>query len=103
VLLGDPNCGVAARVDNAARDNGVVGPAGSLDSEFVELDYLTRNANLKPGQAVRTSGIGGIFPRDLLIGQVVETRSVEYGLNTVAVVKLAANLSAIEEVWVLVE
>lgn len=103
VLLGDPNCKVAAKVENETRDTGVVGPSGPLDSEYVELGFLSRNANLKPGQNVRTSGNGGIFPKDILIGKVVESHSVEYGLNMVAVVKLAANLSALEEVWVLTE
>ncbi len=103
VLLGDPNCRVAARVDNETRDTGVVGPSGTLDSDYVELGFLSRNANLKPGQNVRTSGNGGIFPKDILIGKVVESHPVEYGLNTVAQVKLAANLSALEEVWVLMD
>lgn len=103
VLLGDPNCRVAARVDNDRRDTGVIGPSGTLDSDYVELGFLSRNSTLKPGQAVRTSGNGGIFPKDIAIGTVVETHAVEYGLSQVAQVKLAANLSALEEVWVMVE
>lgn len=103
VLLGDPNCKVAARVDNPSHDTGVIGPSGSLESGFVELGFLARTANLQPGQNVRTSGTGGLFPKDILIGKVVESRSVEYGLNTVALVKLAANLNSLDEVWVMVE
>ncbi len=103
VLLGDPNCKVAARVDNPARDNGVIGPAGSSESEFVEMNYLPGNASLKPGQLVTTSGNGGIFPKDIPIGKIVDSRSVEYGLNTVARVKLNASLSSLEEVWVMIE
>jgi rod shape-determining protein MreC len=103
VLLGDPNCRVAARVDNETRDTGVIVPSGALDTDYVELSYLSRNANLKPGQAVRTSGNGGVFPKDILIGTIVEMHPVEYGLSQVAQVKLAANLSALEQVWVLVE
>lgn len=103
VLLGDPNCKVAARVENETHDTGVIGGAGPLDSEFVEMGYLSRSANLKPGQKVETSGDGGIFPPHIYIGQVVDARSVEYGLAEVARVKLAANLSALEEVWVRVE
>ncbi len=103
VLLGDPNCRVAARVDNEAHDTGVIGPAGTLDTEFVELGFLSRNANLKPGQAVRTSGTGGIFPKDIFIGHVVESHPVEYGLSTVAQVKLGANLGSLEEVWVMMD
>ena len=103
VLLGDPNCKVAVRVENETRDTGVVGPAGYLHTEFLEMGFLSRNANLKAGQNVKTSGNGGIFPKDIPVGKVVETRSAEYGLSTVAVIKLAANLNALEEVWVLTD
>lgn len=102
VLLGDPNCKVAVRVENPNHDSGVIGPASSVDSEFVELGFLSPSANLKPGQTVRTSGLGGIFPKDILVGTVVELRSADYGLSTTATVKLAANLNALQEVWVMI-
>jgi rod shape-determining protein MreC len=103
VLLGDPNCKVAARVENQTHDTGVVGPGSPLDYELVEMSYISGSANLKPGQNVQTSGIGGIFPKDILIGKIVDSQPGEYGFNTIARVKLAANLSALEEVWVLME
>jgi rod shape-determining protein MreC len=103
VLLGDPSCRVAARVESEAPYTGVIGPTGPLDSEFVDMGYLSKNADLKPGQRVVTSGDGGVFPPNILIGQVVDSHSVEYGLAEVARVKLAANLSAIEEVWIKTE
>jgi rod shape-determining protein MreC len=101
VLLGDPNCKVAARVENESRDTGVIGASGPLDSDLVEMAYLSRSASLKPGQEVKTSGLGGIFPKDILIGRVVDSQPVEYGLGSVAQVRLAATLSSLEEVWVL--
>jgi rod shape-determining protein MreC len=101
VLLGDPNCKVSARVENETRDTGVIGPSGPLDTEFVVLGYLSRNANLKPAQIVVTSGEGGIFLKGIPIGQLVDVQTVEYGLRTEARVKLAANLNALEEVWVM--
>lgn len=101
VLIGDPHCKVAAVIENESRDTGVVGGSGPLESSLVEMSKLSRNANIKPGQNVVTSGLGGIFPKDLFIGTVVDTHAVEYGLFSVARVKLAANLGALEEVWVL--
>jgi rod shape-determining protein MreC len=101
LLLGDPNCRVSAQVENETRDSGVIGSSGPLNSEFVEMGYLSGNANLKPGQVVKTSGNGGIYPRSIPIGTVVDSQTVEYGLATVARVKLAANLNALEEVWVM--
>jgi rod shape-determining protein MreC len=103
VLLGDPNCPVAAVVESESRDNGVIGGSGPVDSGFVELGFLSRNADLKPGQVVRTSGLGRVFPKDILIGQVVDAQPIEYGFGAVARVKLAANLNALEEVWVVVQ
>jgi rod shape-determining protein MreC len=101
ILVGDPNCRVSAIVENASRDMGVLLAGGTLDTSLVELTYLASSANLKPGQGVITSGLGGIFPKGIPIGQVVDSRSVEYGLYTDARVKLNANLGSLEQVWVL--
>ena len=101
VLIGDPNCKVAARVENETRDSGVIGPARPLDSEFVEMGYLPKTSTVRPGQKVKTSGDGGIFPKDISIGQVMDVHSADSGLATAARVKLGADLRGLEEVWVL--
>jgi rod shape-determining protein MreC len=104
VLLGDPACKVGAHIESEGqtRDTGIIGVADPLDYSFVEMSYLSRNAQIKPGYIVKTSGDGEVFPKDIPIGQVVDLQTVEYGLYTVARVKLAANLNALEEVWVLI-
>jgi rod shape-determining protein MreC len=101
-LIGDPACKVSALVQNDARDNGVITVrAGTLDSSLVTLGYLSRNAVVTPGQKVVASGLGKIFPAGIPVGQIVDSRQVEFGLYTEARVKLAANLSSLEQVWVL--
>jgi rod shape-determining protein MreC len=101
VLVGDPNCRVSALVENPARDIGVLIAGGTLDTSLVELTYLASSANLKSGQNVVTSGLGGVFPKGIPIGQIVDAHSVDYGLYTEARVKLSANPGALEQVWVL--
>ena len=103
VLLSDPNCKASALVENQAHDTGVISADGPLDNSLVQLTYLSGSANLKPGQSVITSGLGGIFPKGIPIGQVVDSRPVEFGLYTEARVKLSANLGALEQVWVLIK
>jgi rod shape-determining protein MreC len=101
VLIGDPNCRVSAVVENATHDMGVLTAGGPLDTSLVQLSYLASSANLKPGQNVLTSGLGGVFPKGIPIGKIVDAQSIEYGLATEARVKLNANLGALEQVWVL--
>jgi rod shape-determining protein MreC len=101
VLIGDPNCRVSAVVENATHDMGVLTAGGPLDTSLVQLSYLASSANLKPGQNVLTSGLGGVFPKGIPIGKIVDAQTIEYGLATEARVKLNANLGALEQVWVL--
>jgi rod shape-determining protein MreC len=101
VLLGDPNCRVSARVENQAHDMGIISASGPLDNSLVQLTYLASGANLKSGENVVTSGQGGIYPAGIPIGQIVDSRPVEFGLYTEARVKLSANLGGLEQVWVL--
>src|SRR5262249_5786992 len=82
VLLGDRNCKAAALVQNESRDAGVIGTSDPFDNSLVTLSFLSKNANLKSGQWVVTSGLGGIFPGGIPIGTVVDSRTVEYGLYT---------------------
>lgn len=106
VLLGDPDCRVAALIeDDESRDHGVIAPDSSspLDNIIVDLKHLSRNSRLKPGQKVITSGLGGIFPKGIPIGQIVDYRSIDYGLYNEARVRVAVKLNSLEEVWVLVE
>jgi rod shape-determining protein MreC len=101
VLLGDANCKVSAVVENDTRDKGVIGTSDPLDNSLVALVFPFGNANLKAGQNVLTSGLGGFYPAGIPIGKIVDTRAVDYGFTVEARVKLAANLSGLEEVWVL--
>lgn len=105
ILLGDANCKVAALVQNESRERvtGIVGSYGLLDTTLVALDYLPPNANVKSGQNVVTAGNGGVFPPGITIGAIVDAHPADYGLSTEARVKLAANLNALEEVWVLLK
>jgi len=100
VLVGDPACKVSARVVNPAHDLGIIGPVGPLERSLVNLD-LFGNSILKPGQAVVTSGEGGVFPAGIPVGQIVDSSQAEFGLYTEARVKLSANLGALDQVWVL--
>jgi len=102
VLLGDPDCRVSVMVEET-REPGVIAPesAGPLDDSLVDIAFLlSRSSQLKAGQRIITSGQGGLFPKGIPVGHVVDSRSVGYGLYTEARAKLAVNISTLEEVFV---
>ncbi len=103
VLVGDPNCRVAAKIQETHETTGIIVPSASDpgDNTMVDLTFLPRTANIKPGAKVVTWGEGGVYPPGIPVGQIIDSRPVEYGLYQEARVKLAASLSRLEEVWVL--
>jgi rod shape-determining protein MreC len=102
IVLGDPELRVAALVETN-EETGIITASSSLPQEqgMIDLDLLSGNSPVRPGQAVVTWGAGGVFPGGIPIGRIVDTRPKEYGLSMEARVKLAANLGALEEVWVM--
>jgi rod shape-determining protein MreC len=115
VLLGDPNLKVAAIVLTnttvrlsasvmASGETGIIAANASVPQEegMIDLEYLSGNSTVRPGQSVVTWGVAGVFPPDILIGTIVDVRQKDYGLSTEARVKLGVNIGALEEVWVMV-
>ena len=104
VLVGDPNCRFSALLKESRSQGGIVSPRQySADPRVVELTYLPNDVEVRPGQAVVTSGMGGAFPKEIPVGQVVDSWVSKNGLYTEARVKLHANLNQLETVRVLVK
>lgn len=100
-LVGDVDCQVFAVVGET-RDFGVIkGPQSTVEAGVVEWTSLRSSPDVMSGHMLMTSGLGGVFPKGLIIGKVIDTRSVQAGLHTSARIKLAADLSRLEEVWIL--
>ena len=66
-LLTDRRSGVAALIQSSARGRGIV--RGSIEGGL-SLDFLDRGSNPKVSDTVVTSGIGGIFPKGIVIGDI---------------------------------
>ena len=97
LLITDPSLAVDCRVART-RDRGVL--SGYLDRKCI-LRYLNLKAGIRPGDEVVTSGLGGVFPRGLLLGRVEQVRKDAQGLFLEALVTPALDFSEIEEVLVI--
>src|SRR2546422_4649926 len=99
LLVTDENCKVAASVEGT-REQGIVSGerVSSGLAPLLDLNFLTKQANLQPGQKAYTSGVGGVFPSGLFIGMVKSFRARE--LDGQAKLAPAVDLSHLEDVFV---
>ena len=99
LLVSDENCKVAASVEGS-REQGIVSGERVIAglNPLLNLNFLSKQADLKPGQKVYTSGVGGVFPSGLLIGVVKTFRVRE--LDGQAQLTPAVDLSHLEDVFV---
>jgi rod shape-determining protein MreC len=96
LLLTDHNSGIDAFVQRS-RARGIVQGA---HEEGCHMKYLRRDEDVVSGDRVLTSGLDGIFPKGVLIGDVVEVARRHRDLLQVAVVRPSAEFDRIEEVLV---
>ncbi|WP_031407960.1 rod shape-determining protein MreC [Geobacillus vulcani] len=64
------------------------------------LGEIPIDAKVEKKQKVLTSGLGGVFPKGLPIGEVTEVKPDQYGLTKVVYVKPFANLYDIDDVMI---
>ena len=83
------------------RDHGIV--RGSVQAGgSCNMNYLPVESDAVPGDTVVTSGLDGIFPKGIKVGQVLEVSLDENQLQKNAAVEPAVDFGHIEEVLVLI-
>ena len=88
--------------DTATRDSGIVTGDISLSSEgLCKVKYLPKDSGIASGNLVVTSGIGGVFPKDLPVGTVKSIEVDSSGLSLVANIEPAADIFDVTEVLVI--
>jgi rod shape-determining protein MreC len=96
-LITDPASAVNVRLQNSniqAVMNGSV--TGDLS-----LDLIPQDVNLEEGSVVLTSGLGGGYPPDLIIGQVINVRKREADLFQQAFVQPVVDFTRLEIVLII--
>ncbi len=71
ILVTDPEHGVPVQIERTGVRTIAVGTG---DTQSLALPYLPANADVKPGDLLVTSGLGGVFPQGYPVARVVEVR-----------------------------
>ncbi len=94
ILIIDRQSKVSSIIQQS-RDLGIVEGCGN---GFLKLNYLNINSTAKVGDAVITSGFGGVYPKGLPIGTISLIGTEKNGLHLFAKIKPFVDFSKLEEV-----
>ncbi len=102
LLISDPGCKVAARVARSGAFGIVVGQGVSFRGRPVcRMDFINKDVPIRVGDEVVTSGLGGVFPRGLLVGYVERVYQDDSGLFQHADILPKADLGRLTYVFVI--
>lgn len=98
VALTDSNSdsAIGAMVQRS-RSNGILQGQGG---DYLTLSYLPKDADVKVGDVVISSGMGRVIPKGLVIGRVVKTVHNSVLGSTTALVRPSIRFDQIEQVFV---
>jgi rod shape-determining protein MreC len=74
---------------------------GSITGE-ITLDMVPQGTNLEPGEVILTSGLGGNYPSDIIVGQVITVRKFENELFQTATLQPIIDFSQLQAVLVII-
>jgi rod shape-determining protein MreC len=97
LLIIDQNSAVDILVQRS-RDRGMV---KGMFTDVCRVDYLASTSDVVVGDVVITSGLGGVFPKGLRVGQVTSVGLTPGELFKEVLVKPAVDFSRLEDVLIL--
>ncbi|MEG0804696.1 MAG: rod shape-determining protein MreC [Pygmaiobacter sp.] len=99
----DPSVSVGAIVSRT-RDNGLIGGNAKLAMDKkCAMTLLARDTLAAKGDKITTTGLGGIFPKGLLVGTVEEILPETSGTSMYAVIEPITNIESIKMVMVITD
>ena len=98
-LIINPNSLVNARIQDS-KITGLI--KGGQESDLI-FDLLPQGKDIEINSIVITSGLSGLFPAGLLIGQIEKVISSEAQISQIAEVKPIVDFNKLDKVFVIVE
>ena len=96
----DPEHGAGAEILRSG-DLGIIEGDSTLEAQgCCKLSFVSKNSDIVVGDTVITSGMGGIYPKGLLIGKVTEIRPDIQGISQYALIKPETDIDDLKQVLI---
>lgn len=93
----DPSSAVNARLQKSRASGVIVGQLGG----GLEMQFITQQAKIEPGEVVLTSGLGGAYPAGIVIGSVNAVEQLNYEVQQKAEIVPAVDYTRLEIVLII--
>ncbi|MBQ2890804.1 MAG: rod shape-determining protein MreC [Clostridia bacterium] len=100
-VLTDSGHSVSAKVIRSG-DLGIVEGDLSLSKDGqCRLSFISKNSDIVVGDYLETSGLGGVYPKGIEIGKVIEIKPEVQGISQYAIVETSAEIETISKVMII--
>ncbi|HAF61038.1 MAG TPA: rod shape-determining protein MreC [Anaerolineaceae bacterium] len=96
-LITDPDSTINVRMQSLNEEAQLI---GSITGD-IELTMIPTDVNLQAGEILLTSGLGGTYPADIVVGQVMNVQHKENDIFQSAVVQSEIDFSTLRAVLVI--
>lgn len=97
------NIAVAAMVESTRQTTGILqGGVNSKNEKLVTLSNIPMDSEIKEGDVILTSGLGGMYPKEIRIGEVISIDIDSVGLMKKALVRPYVDFDKLDGVFVVV-
>jgi len=101
ITIIDSNSSVASHVVRTQDITIVKGDLTLQDQGLCKMTYISKGSDIIAGDVIETSGMGGIYPKGLLVGKVKEIKPEAHGISQYAIIEPAVNFERLNEVFVI--
>ena len=97
------NIAVASMVESTRETTGILqGTTDSKNKNLTMLSNIPIDSEIKEGDVILTSGLGGMYPQEIRIGEVVSVEVDSVGIMKKAIVKPYVDFNKLEGLFVVV-
>ena len=98
----DPSLQISATIASSGYNGTVRGNYITGNEDFLRMDYLPSSSVIRNNDQVVTSG-STTYPRDLILGHVVDAGFADTGIAKYALLRTAADIDTLEMLFILTE
>lgn len=103
ITVVDTDTTVSARIFRTGAAGVAEGSFELMQQGLLCLAYLPLDADIQNGDEVLSTGVGGLYPKDIPIGEVVDVQPDDSGISARAVLRPFAALDRLTQVFVVTD